>query len=332
MGLTNCGSQYIYVPCGCLYFDGTSDYITISETDRLSPTGDISLSAWINAPIDGSAGKIICKESCWYIGIEEQNLENKARLIFYVDAEDELSVEGSDGSFTPDTWQHIVGTYNSTTKTASLYKNAILIATEVDTGDGIIDDTANDIYIGSIDGTNDDYIGYIHDVRIYSGTCLTANQVKQIYNGINLSTGLVGYWKLNDRTGTTANDSTSYEHNGIISDAVWANRDIRCWNTRWDEQNYDVIIETFIDACDRNYLMDNIIPGAVKEVYNILGTPKFIDMTYKSGNTLIYEPIHEYGLSSLRQRRVIGIKNISDTFINNEIFGIKIEGKRLDVE
>jgi len=101
---------------------------------------------------------------------------------------------------------------------------------------------------------------------------------------------------------------------------------------RWDESNWDVVIEMFLGSSNRNSIFANVTPGAVRELYNILGTPKFIDTTYNSGNTIILEPLHGYGLSSLREKRTCAVKNISDTFINWNNFNVKIEMKRLDIE
>lgn len=105
---------------------------------------------------------------------------------------------------------------------------------------------------------------------------------------------------------------------------------IDCWCTRWQEGNWDVTIETFMKSGARDHLFDNLVPGAVRESYNILGTPTYKDTTYTSSNTLILEPIHGYGLSSVRERRIIAVKRISDKFINYNYFGIKVEGNRLD--
>ena len=106
---------------------------------------------------------------------------------------------------------------------------------------------------------------------------------------------------------------------------------IDCWCSRWDEGNWNVTIETFMRSGARNELFTYVVPGAVRELYNILGTPKFIDGTYESGNTLICSPIHGYGLSSLREERMIAVKSISDTFLNRDKFSIKIEGNRIDI-
>ena len=114
------------------------------------------------------------------------------------------------------------------------------------------------------------------------------------------------------------------------------NNYIDCWGTRWDEGNWDVTLETYMPSGDRNNLFANVIPTAVNELYNILGTPKFIDITFDSSNSLIIEPNYSsqsgrmYGMSGITQRRTIGVKGISDTFLTPELFKVKIEGIRID--
>jgi len=105
---------------------------------------------------------------------------------------------------------------------------------------------------------------------------------------------------------------------------------IDCWCTRWDESNWDVVVETFLSSGARDILFKNVAPGAVRELSNILGKPKYIDTTYHSGNTLILSPISTYPLSSIVNERRIAVKNISDAFLTPNKFSIKIEGKRLD--
>jgi len=115
-----------------------------------------------------------------------------------------------------------------------------------------------------------------------------------------------------------------------ISCNNYPNNYIDCWCTRWDEDNWGVTFETFMDSSNRNLLFRNVVPGAVRELYNILGTPKFIDTTYDSGNSIIIEPSSNTGLANIRDKRTLAVKSISDTFISNKYFAIKIEGKRLD--
>jgi len=100
--------------------------------------------------------------------------------------------------------------------------------------------------------------------------------------------------------------------------------------TRWTEGNFDLTIEFFAGSSNRNIIFDNIIPGAQTELFNILGTPYYKDTTYSSGNTLILEPNYGYGLSGLRERRVVAVKSISDKFLTPNYFSCKVECVRLD--
>lgn len=115
-----------------------------------------------------------------------------------------------------------------------------------------------------------------------------------------------------------------------VSCNSYPNHYIDCWCTRWDEDNWGVTIETFMGAGARNFLFNNIVPGAVTELYNVLGTPYFYDTTYESGNTIILEPNNGYNLSGIRERRRVAVKSSSDTFINKDYFSVKLETKRLD--
>jgi hypothetical protein len=128
---------------------------------------------------------------------------------------------------------------------------------------------------------------------------------------------------------TTLTKMTWIEGNGLIiyvSGNSYPNSWIQCGCKRWDEGNWDTIIETYLSSGARNFLLQNITPGAYRELYNILGTPHFIDTTYTSGNTIILEPQHGYAISSVRQKRTITIKNITEQFINPNYYGIKIDG------
>ena len=103
-----------------------------------------------------------------------------------------------------------------------------------------------------------------------------------------------------------------------------------CWCTRWSEGNFDLVVETFLGSSNRNTLFSHVTPGAVSEMYNILGTPHYVDTTFSSGNTIILEPQDDYGLSGLREKRTVAIKSISDRFISPNYFSIKVETVRLD--
>jgi len=165
--------------------------------------------------------------------------------------------------------------------------------------------------------------GLSPDRIFYSRTYISSNWVPEINDWSNLITFY------------TAPDTAYYtEGNSLriyVSCNNYPNNYIDCWCTRWDEGNWDVTFETFLGSGARDFLFSNVTPGAVRELYNILGTPRFIDTTYKSGNSIRIFPIAGTGLYNLREERIIAVKNISDSFITPDRFHIKVEGQRIDI-
>ena len=102
---------------------------------------------------------------------------------------------------------------------------------------------------------------------------------------------------------------------------------ISCWCSRWDVQNYSMVIETWLKREDLQALRDNITPGAVGELYTILGRPRYYDSTWSKENTLKIKPLNftgrEYArnyfysgsrgnLSNMRKETLMYVKNITE--------------------
>jgi len=118
---------------------------------------------------------------------------------------------------------------------------------------------------------------------------------------------------------------------------------VDCYCSRWDVQNYSVIIETWLKEDDLNLIQDNIRPGAVGELYTILGRPRYYDSTWSSDNTLRMRPNPYIGknddtgvfilgntgnLSNMRNDTLIYVKNTTSSPIvgSNGWINYKIEG------
>ena len=64
--------------------------------------------------------------------------------------------------------------------------------------------------------------GKICDVRVWKGKALTDDEVEQLYNGIDISSGLVGYWKFDGTYETSyLKDYSGYGNDGIVINATW---------------------------------------------------------------------------------------------------------------
>lgn len=319
MEVTNQGSTYIKIPSRVLYFSGGSDYISLSQEGSL--TGEFTISLWVKRSSTSDYHMIIGNT----ITNQKIGFENGSLKVF-------IRIENGGSSYTYGSvslneWHHIVVTRNSDNK-IDLYIDDV-------GGTRLFSDIAQagTYYYNRIgdDGTPNQFHGYMSDICIWN-VALTSSQICQLYNRVTVAkSSIVNYWKFDDRRGSTLTDSIG-GNDGTIYFAVWSDREISCWNTRWDGGNWDVTVETFMESQDRNYLFSSVTPNAVRESYNILGTPSYLDTTYLSANTLIIEPRYGYGISSLRQSRKIGVKNISDTFLENNKYAIKIEGLRLDTD
>ena len=102
---------------------------------------------------------------------------------------------------------------------------------------------------------------------------------------------------------------------------------INCPCHRWDETDYDIVIETTLTSSQRNALFSNLVPGEIYEYSNVLGWRVFKDRTYNSGNSLYLVP--KLGLSGLRESRNVVVKEISDSFRNKDCFLVKLDCKRI---
>lgn len=98
------------------------------------------------------------------------------------------------------------------------------------------------------------------------------------------------------------------------------------WCSRWTENGWNLTIEFPADTSQRNNIFRYTVPGACKELYNILGVPHYIDTTWTSGNTLIISPLEFTGLSGLCSKKKIAVKSIIDEHLNNQVYNVKIEG------
>lgn len=349
MSIFNQGTVNIYVPASCLKYGtfGGKGYSSTPVTDYINISGSMSMSMWVN-PYDmghvaPSTGRLFVKTQTlngWGLYISGQSTANCHYCFRASGGGDQ---EGAIQQFTPynsvgacaddkatqvkfNEWTHVMGTYDRTTKRQSIYINGVLASSNINVSGVSIYDGGS-LYVAS-NHAKCNISAQITDVRLWSGACLSPDEAFRVFNGLDIKpNNLVVHYKMLEREGSSIYSATNIVScTGSIYRAEWNDRAIRCWCSRWDEGNWDGSFEFIMDPCDRNFIFPRVTPGAVRELYNILGTPEFIDTTYTSSNTLIVEPIAGCGVSSLRSRRVIGVKNISDNFLNKDTFVVKMDG------
>jgi len=129
--------------------------------------------------------------------------------------------------------------------------------------------------------------------------------------------------------------SAIYDYDlAIYYDSLSGDDFIDCRCSRWDVQNYNVILETWLKKADLQTLQSNITPGAVGELYTILGRPRYYDSTWQGNNILRLLPTpssNEMNNSTLRKMRretLVYVKNTTTNPIDGPQgwVNVKIEG------
>ncbi len=160
-------------------FDGTNDYVNLSNDESLNITGNITLSAWVKR--DGDC------QSNWCALFQKTDYTDAYGILYNSDSDylrfyhNGLSSSFSQGNFELETnkWYYIVTTYNgSKTK---IYLNGVL-SDEYDIT-GTIDSNSKSLLIGKVDRDDTPYYmfnGSIDEVRIYNRS-LSASEVQDLY-------------------------------------------------------------------------------------------------------------------------------------------------------
>jgi len=102
-------------------------------------------------------------------------------------------------------------------------------------------------------------------------------------------------------------------------------RELYVWCSRWDEDNWRATVEIVSDKWQRDLLVQNTTPGAVAELYNILGEPKYWDTTFTSGNTLFLYPNKTRPIAQLRDPVKVAVKSYKERMLTPNKFYIKLD-------
>jgi len=194
--------------------DATDDYIEVTRTTALEPANSLTVSAWVKAPAQSNFGRIISHGSStqgYELILQTSGAGSKMEF--------NLGIGGveydvfSNGSVADSLWHHVTGTYDG--KTMRLYIDGVLQTdTQAITG-SVGYSASNNLRMGVQENTtSNDYDGLLDEARIYNRT-LSGNEVSQLYSW---APGPVGYWKLEEKTGSTA-----YDNSSNANDLTWTN-------------------------------------------------------------------------------------------------------------
>lgn len=223
-----------------LDFPGTDDWASIPDSAGLTPTTKFSICAWFNPDVLG-AGKVIAAQyesvvinGTWILDLGAT--QGRVRLFLCGNAACATGSYCQSAVFNDiSKWSFTCAVYDGTQGTAAnrctVYTCEDGAACVGSTGNvavsggsnpASLSDSSADITLGgyrdSLHTTITNEIdGRIDEVSFYAATALTSGNVTSIYNAgvlINnpITTGLSGYWQMNEGTGTTVTDATGNGH------------------------------------------------------------------------------------------------------------------------
>tara|TARA_R100000664_G_scaffold1423_1_gene3608 strand:- start:1320 stop:4148 length:2829 start_codon:yes stop_codon:yes gene_type:complete len=347
----------------CLEFDGSNDWISFG--DILGTYTSFTIEAWLK--IDTTATRPILSLG-YYDNPEAETTNTVFNLSIQSAGDLKLSWEYGDGTsesefdddyaISTDTWTHVCATRDNSDDKVRFYKNGVLVETSGATNDPTGGGSSN---VNFRIGTNQNhgsaswFDGELAHVRIWN-VARTDDQIAYSYNRLvdSSASGLVGYWKLDEGSGTTVYDSSSNSNNGTIvsgtssstGDAVWSlngfDEFIHAFGIAFKDTimesntyhgailNHDLMIRESIDITAGKASTSNIKLDCVN--FNIHGTD-FYKLLFNGTNNYhnkavrIYAQINEASTLSDCQRIFTG-RLVDISIDNNEIIHLAINTHR----
>lgn len=212
-----------------LFCNGTTSIVSITTVAAQNNLTAVTMAGWINIRGYGEngVGRIFSKGS----GQSPRcRISTRALSVNAFEFVSQRTV-GSSGNWRTDVntilpyrWYFVAATSTDISNNAVvpvLYINGVSMpVTVVNAPTGTIDADTALAYIGNSSTSDRTFDGYLADIQFYN-TALTAAQIAQLYYGqADYFSGLVGRWKLNEGSGSTAIDSTG-NANGTIANATY---------------------------------------------------------------------------------------------------------------
>ena len=228
----------IWDGCRALSFDGTNDNLSFGRPVELTLTGTVSIEFWVR-PNSLTSGSLVR-----FGGDEASTLEEDNALYYIAMSSSpghlafghEFGNSGAANNYVTGSsllqagnWHHIALVRDGLIRTYRLYVDGvalpfILFSSNASGGANATLTIGGTGRTGSLDW----FDGVIDEVRIWNRS-LSQQQIMQ-----NMSTsidpvqaqGLVGYWPLQSRTGTTAFDRSGGANDGQVQGATWTETSI----------------------------------------------------------------------------------------------------------
>ncbi|ETR68591.1 MAG: hypothetical protein OMM_10367, partial [Candidatus Magnetoglobus multicellularis str. Araruama] len=201
-----------------LHFDGTNDYVEIPGHSRLRPS-QVTLEAWIKAESWGAISldnTIVGTDGSTFTGYVLRCGDNGI-LNFALGKPNNWYGANSGQVMSLNRWHHVAATFDGTNLTVYVDGNEENSTSPSGAGIGYVGN--EDVSIGeSLVNSGRNFHGTIDEVRIWNYARTQTdiqNNMRKTLDGDE--TGLVGYWRFDQTSGTEVHDSTLNLHHGTLN-------------------------------------------------------------------------------------------------------------------
>lgn len=175
---------------GGIVFDGTNDYITISDSTSLRPSTTLSLDVCFKMTTKGIYNTVICKPATaapWSSPFLSYMLRVQTNeLQFGYNRDSNYSFVNHTNNYLIDTIYHVIVTYNLTTGACKFYLNGSNVVDSTTTTGTAITYGAQPLLLGAGFGSSpagEYFTGTIYSSKVYNKV-LTPNECQQNYYAI----------------------------------------------------------------------------------------------------------------------------------------------------
>jgi hypothetical protein len=191
-----------------LWFDGTNDYVVADAVPLANAS--FTIEAWARRDTTGTMDMIVTQDDSG--GTSYRSLMFGFHWFGFVL---DFIGDGVSSTNVDNTWHHWAGTFDASNRLRCLYRDGVLLATNVAAQNY---QGSGQIFIGREPFDDPAYFaGMIDEVRIWS---IARSQAEIQANMSHPLTGsesnLIAYWKFDETAGTTTCDSTTNGHNGTL--------------------------------------------------------------------------------------------------------------------
>jgi hypothetical protein len=215
----------------CLFFNGTSAYVSLGDNFDFPQTADFTIEFWFRTGDITSGTRTMVSK---YRGNDTEGgyqiyMSSDGKVNFGVDDDNSWGPDDratSTNAYDDNLWHHIAAVKTDTAK-LSLYIDSALVAEDVSiSATGTLENNDNFLVgagITSGGSYQNYYTGFLDELKVYTSTARTASEVKGDVAGSGtglgssygsdpadawINNGLVGYWKMEEATNTTRADSS----------------------------------------------------------------------------------------------------------------------------